>query len=82
MDVFSLEEDDGDEIFITQSSQQSSQVDEVENVVKNSPILGDASDLRKSLVSLLDSKYSDICDDDFEIPCSQKRSHSLISDVR
>ena len=80
MDVFSLEEDDGDEIFITQSSQQSSQVDEVENV--NSPILGDASDLRKSLVSLLDSKYSDIFDDDFEIPCSQKRSHSLICDVR
>ena len=47
MNVFSLEEDDGDEIFITQSSQQCSQFENVTNVVTNSPVLGDGNDFRK-----------------------------------
>ena len=74
MDTFSLE-DDCDELFITQSSSSDSQLSKsTDNGVEN--------EFRKPLVSLLDSKYSDIFDDDFEIPCSQKRPASDLQDER
>ena len=60
MDMFSLEEDDGDEIFITQSSQQGSQSHNVTKNVTSSPIFGYGTDFEKPVLSLLDSNYSDI----------------------
>ena len=65
--MFSLEEDDGNELFITQSSPKRR---------KLSGILGDGMDFSSPLVSLVPSRknepyYLDISDDDFtDIPSS------------
>ena len=72
MDVFSLEEDDYGDMFITQSSSNSSQVESSGNKVE---ILGDGADFVRPMCSLVSNvedkscKYSDISEDeDFEIP--------------
>ena len=72
MEVFSLE-DDGSELFITQSNAEDTQN------VNYSPILGDGRNFQAPLVSvgnhanfnLLDPQYDNISDDDFDIPSSQ-----------
>ena len=69
MEVFSLEEDEGNDLFITQESQNDS-------ATSVGSILGDGLNFSTPCFSLLDSKYSDISEDEFEIPCSQKRSFS------
>ena len=78
MDIFSLEEDDCDNLFITRSSNSNGNSQNLDVGVTNSPVLGDTTDFQRPCFSLLDSKYSDISEDEFDIPCSQKRS---ISDV-
>ena len=72
MEVFSLEEDDCPELFITQSSSDS-------NGIENNSILVDENDFQSPCVSLvsppkqnaLGGNYEDISDDDFDIPSSQ-----------
>ena len=75
MELFSLEEDDGAQLFITQESNM-----EVDKGIP-SPILGNPNDFKSPLVSIvpkpmcsvMDSKYSDISDEnDFEIPASEE----------
>ena len=68
--MFSLEDDDGDQLFITQSPKESDKGGD-------SSVLGEGGNFQMPCFSLVDNKYSDISDDDFEIPSSQKR---LISD--
>ena len=74
MDLFSLEEnDDCNELFITQSLPSESVI----NVDNNNVITSNLMDFGSPCVSLLPKslstvqQYSDISDDDFEIPCSQ-----------
>ena len=75
MSVFSLEEDDCESLFITQSSMNSG------NSQNNDGILGDPMDFSSPCASVISresatqGKYSDISDDDFEIPCSQKSAN-------
>ena len=68
MDLFSLEDDDGNDLFITQSSNSS-------NGNNSNSVIGDGSDFSSPCVSLVSKnaapQYEDISDDDFEIPCSQ-----------
>ena len=70
MELFLLEEDDGNDMFITQSSY----LDSSSNSNYGS-ILGNANDFKSPCVSIanpLSQDYSDISDDDFvNIPCSQ-----------
>ena len=67
MDTFSLEDDNYDSLFITQSSDKCDYVG----------ILGDPSDFLSPCVSLVsqgkvgDTKYSDISENKYEIPHSQ-----------
>ena len=71
MSAFSLEDDDCESLFITQSSVKS---DESVNDVGILPDPLDFSSPCESLVSrgnISESKYSDISDDDSEIPPSQ-----------
>ena len=80
MDLFSLEEDECNEMFITQSSK--------DNCVRNdgnlSPILGDGFDFGAPLVSLChqvngnnsEPVYEDISDDDF-MPQSLQRKQVI-----
>ena len=72
MNVCSLEDDDYEGLFITQSDNSSS------GSSNNLSILGDGTDISSPCVSLIPPKqkadechYSDISDDDFEIPSSQ-----------
>ena len=71
MNVLSLEDDDGDCLFITQTSNSS-------DGDVNGGKLCNSSDFISPCVSLVNQKesamnnYSDISDDDFEIPSSQK----------
>ena len=67
MDVFSLEEDDGNELFLTQSSNSDKQVN------PNFGILGDSSDFSSPCVSLVRPVYEDISEDEFEFPSTQQR---------
>ena len=72
MEVFSLEEDDGASMFLTQTPV-------VNRAVQNLGILGDSSDFSSPCVGLVsgEAKYSDISDDDFEeFPCSQRAFES------
>ena len=75
MEYFSLEEEDGHDLFLTQNS--SSQGIVAENS-GNSSILGDPNDFASPCVSIIGNKksvqgqYSDISDDEFmDIPSSQ-----------
>ena len=76
MDVFSLEEDDYNNLFITQTSKESVP----EGGVQSSPILGDGNNFLSPLVSVesngelnsLGAHSEDKSDEDFEIPPSQK----------
>ena len=76
MDVFSLEEEDSNELFITQSPKANEDVVEMENM----SILGDGFDFTSPMVSIgsdgrmnsVGDPYEDISDEDFEIPPSQK----------
>ena len=75
MDVFSLEDDDGDNLFITQESRSDRINDQVQ------PILGNSTDFQSPCVSLTSqisntsAVYEDISDDDaFEIPSSQQQN--------
>ena len=77
MDVFSLEEDDCSQLFITQSLPKSG-----ENRGLISDILGNGSDFTSPCVSLVnrrsihDPQYSNISDDDFvDIPSSQQQNN-------
>ena len=87
MELFSLEDDDANDLFITQSSILDN------NSSQNGGILGEPTDFSSpcaSIVSGTSAKYSDISDDDFDdISCSQiqhkdmgnyKRSVNYISD--
>ena len=72
MDVFSLEEDDCSQMFITQSSPKRA---------GNETVLGDPLDFASPCVSLVGAEhaqgaqYSDISDEEFvQIPCSQPRN--------
>ena len=68
MDVFSLEEEDGNEVFLTQKARQ-------DTSVNNYGIIGDEMDFSSPCVGLVSSaaQYSDISDDNFQpIPCFQK----------
>ena len=65
MELFSLK-DHGNELFITQESKN-------DRGVGIDSILGDGLDFASPCMSLLDSKYSDISEDEFRIPSSQKR---------
>ena len=83
MDVFSLEDEDYSQMFITQSSPK--RVD----LVDSSPILGDGNDFSSPLVSLVPKRneelpqYSDISDDDFiDLPSSQIVKNSPASSGR
>ena len=76
MDNFSLEKDDCDNLFITQSSNSNGNSQNSDVGVTNSPVLGHTTDFQRPCFSLLDSKYSDISEDQFDIPCAQKRSFS------
>ena len=76
MEVFSLEEDDGNDLFLTQiSSSNGSQVCENNNV----GILGDPMDFSSPVVGVVSGTanqfgctYKDISDEEaFEILCSQ-----------
>ena len=68
--MFSLE-DDGNELFITQASASS-------DILNNSVGLSGQSLAQSMETSVFESHYSDISEDDFEIPSSQKRSYSAI----
>ena len=74
MDIFSLEDDDCPELFITQSG---STDDANDSISRNKcSILGDSSDFSSPSVSILNSRYSDISDDeDLVFPLSQKHGH-------
>ena len=63
MDPFSLEDEDCNELFITQEPSQKGGNDNF--------ILGDGHDFVSPMWSLLDLKYSDISEDEFELPSSQ-----------
>ena len=75
------EDDDGDELFITQCLQDSNNKEESGESVQKSPVLGDDENFQSQIV-LLDNKYSDISDDNFEIISSQKRNHSEMEKER
>ena len=62
MESFSLE-DDGNDLFITQKAR-------VNNQNQVGSVLGDSTDLLLPCFSLMNSKYSDISDNDFDIPLS------------
>ena len=74
MQLFSLEDDDANELFITQTpSVEKSRINLAE-------LIGDGTDFVSPCVSLVDRKenkvaaYSDISDDEmFDIPCSQSK---------
>ena len=71
MELFSLEEDDGNDLFITQESSY-----DRNNLQNCDKYLGkDATDFQSPCVSVIDKfklQYSDISDDDFmDIPSSQ-----------
>ena len=68
MEIFSPEDD----LFITQGTR-------VKNQNHVSSILGDSNDLLLPCFSLMDSKYSVLSDNDFDIPSSQKSVPSQIS---
>ena len=74
MEVFSLEEDDGNELFITQESK----IDRINRESNDKGIIGDPEDFSTPCVSLVSQgkhdtpAYSDISDsEDFQIPSSQ-----------
>ena len=71
MESFSLE-DDGNDLFIRQEAG-------VNNQNQVGSVLGDNTDLLLPCFSLMNSKYSDISDNDFDIPLSQKSMSSQIS---
>ena len=78
MDVFSLEDDDYDSLFITQLDTNNNGKDNTgvfgESV---SGVLGDGTNFLSPRVSIVSqsasvpAQYSDISDDDFNIPSSQ-----------
>ena len=83
MDIFSLEEDDGNELFLTQSKSDSA---DLRNYSQNISILGDPLDFKSpcaSLVSRSQTQYSDISEDDFEdIPSSQIQTKTVGESTR
>ena len=63
MEVFSLEDDDGNDLFITQSSTLD------KDLSQNNSILGDSANFSSPCVSIIpgvSAHYSDISDDDFQ----------------
>ena len=74
MELFSLE-DDGNELFITQISCSDNIVTQNEGNISDNVV-----EMQESSVML--SHYSDISDDDYAIPSSQKRSVSFMEDSR
>ena len=72
MEVFSLEEDDCPELFITQSGSSDQNNGSINEY--NDSILGDGLDFKSPCASLVRPVYSDISEDeDFTMPLSQKR---------
>ena len=80
MELFSLEEDDGNDLFITQSSHLDN------NNRQNVSILGSPTDFASPCASILNansSQYSDISDDEFvDIPCSQQPNVNATNSTR
>ena len=68
MELFSLEDEEYSQLFITQSSNNSVNVTENDG---NGSILGDPLDFKSPCVSVLSDQYSDISDEEFDIPSSQ-----------
>ena len=66
MDVFSLEDDDANELFLTQSSNSDYQMK------PNFEILGNPRDFKSPCASLLQSHYEDITEDEFQFPLTQQ----------
>ena len=82
MELFSLEDDDAKELFITQTPSVHS------DGIGLAGVIGDGTDFVSPCVSLIDCKensethYSDISDDEiFDIPCSQNKV-PLVGDTR
>ena len=80
MEVYSLEEDDCSQLFITQTSPKRTE---------NGLVLGDPMDFVSPCVSLVSkvdgamNVYSDISDDDMEtVPCSQVAKNENADDER
>ena len=77
MEIYSLEEDDGHELFLTQNSATK----DING--RKTAILGDGMDFQSPCALLIHaadfnivgSQYKDISDDDFEIPSSQVSRH-------
>ena len=83
MDVFSLEEDECSQMFITQNSPKQVQND------GNNSILGDGLDFSSPLASIVkqvprnEAQYSDISDNDFDqIRCSQQQNFAAVDNTR
>ena len=83
MELFSLEEDECPELFITQNSSENM------NQSGNKSVIGDEMDFQSPCVSLVNvsqriqNQYSDISDDDFDpFPSSQKHENSTVHDRR
>ena len=68
MELFSLEDDEGSDLFITQSSPKRNN-----NVSQNDglKLLPDGMDFQSPCSSILNAHYSDISDDDFDMHSSQ-----------
>ena len=79
MDQFSLEDDEYNSIFITQTP-KAQKVDEY-----NVGILPNGNDFGSPLVGLVSgsvAQYSDISEDEFEIPSSQLNGTKLMDNQR
>ena len=68
MDVYSLEEDEN-QLFLTQRDSQRDSTSE-ESLILRNPL--DFASPCASLLGVKQDQYSDISDDEFDIPCSQK----------
>ena len=74
METFSLEDDECPELFITQSGSNNVTGEEFGSI--SGDILGDGTDVSSPCVSIMQSQYSDISDDDdLVFPLSQKKMY-------
>ena len=83
MDTFSLEDDDANELFITQTPSKNN------NGVELIGNLADPMDFSTPCQSLIPAgvpkrmEFSDISDDEiFDIPCSQRNDNSVAKNTR
>ena len=74
MELFSLE-DDGNDLFITQTPR-------VGNINKFGGENEELNTANNGDLSVVTAHYSDISDDEFVFPCSQKRSYNEMENYR